>query len=101
MSDDGEPVGQYNNANRAFLQAFLARGSMNFKEGQKVLAAIFTVTEGQQTNPGKVDEDDFNKFLSAAADAISPYDYEIRSTQDQVTKERIYALVNSVSDPLT
>ena len=46
-------------------------------------------------------QEDFESYISAAADAISPYDYEIRSTQHQTTKERIYALVNSVSDPLT
>lgn len=46
-------------------------------------------------------QEDFDSYISAAADAISPYDYEIRSAQHQTTKERIYALVNSVSDPLT
>jgi hypothetical protein len=39
--------GDYNDGNRAFLQALMARGTMTFKEGQKVLAAIFTVQEGQ------------------------------------------------------
>jgi hypothetical protein len=45
--------------------------------------------------------DDFNSYLSAAADALSSFDYEIRSTQHQVTKQRLWAVVNSISDPPT
>jgi hypothetical protein len=37
----------YNDGNRAFLQAFFARGQMTLKEGQKILAAIFSVQEGR------------------------------------------------------
>jgi len=44
-SDNDEPV-QYGDANRAFLQAFMARGSMTLKEAKPILAAIFTVQEG-------------------------------------------------------
>jgi predicted Abi (CAAX) family protease len=40
-------MADYDDANRAFLQALMARGTMTFKQGQKVLAAIFTVKEGQ------------------------------------------------------
>jgi hypothetical protein len=56
---------------------------------------------GRATKPDEVTQEDFDSYISAAADAISPFDYEIRSTQHQISKERIYALVNSVSDPLT
>jgi hypothetical protein len=117
MSEAEDIPERYNDGNRAFLQSFLARGTMKFEDGQKVLAAIFTVQEGGRVNPfsrdvtyispGKetepkdVTQADFDSYISAAVDAISPYDYEIRSTQHQTTKERIYALVNSVSDPLT
>ena len=45
--------------------------------------------------------DDFNSYLSAAADALSSFDYEIRSTQHQVTKQRLWAVVNSISDAPT
>jgi non-structural maintenance of chromosomes element 1 len=45
--------------------------------------------------------DDFDSYLSAAADALSSFDYEIRSTQHQVTKQRIWAVVNSISDAPT
>jgi hypothetical protein len=33
----------YDDSNRAFLQAFLARSTMTFEEAKPVLAAIFTV----------------------------------------------------------
>ena len=53
MEDDAaDPsLGHYNDGNRAFLQALLARGTMTFEEGQKVLAAIFTVQDGIYLNP--------------------------------------------------
>jgi hypothetical protein len=35
---------EYNNSNRAFLQAFMARSSMTFEEAQPILAAILTVS---------------------------------------------------------
>jgi hypothetical protein len=45
--DDADPsLAHYNDANRAFLQALLARGMVTFEEGQKILAAIFTAQEG-------------------------------------------------------
>jgi hypothetical protein len=48
-----------------------------------------------------VTQDDFDSYIAAAADALSPLDYEIRSTQDQITKTRVHGVVNSISDPLT
>ncbi len=55
----------------------------------------------RQNTPDEVTLDDFKSYISAAADALSPFDYEIRTTQDQETKERVWAFVNSVSDPVT
>src|ERR1700678_1014825 len=101
MSDAGDIQTHYNDGNRAFLQSFFARGTMRLEDGQKVLAGIFTVQEGEppsafreaithvslgkQTDPKDVTQEDFDSYVSAAADAISPYDYEIRSTQHQTT----------------
>lgn len=45
MGDIGASGG-YNDGNRAFLQAFMARGTMTFPEAQGVLAEIFTIQEG-------------------------------------------------------
>jgi non-structural maintenance of chromosomes element 1 len=41
MSADGETE-DYNNANRAFLQAIIARGTLSFDDGQQILAAILS-----------------------------------------------------------
>ncbi|KAG9228219.1 putative tyrosine decarboxylase 1 [Amylocarpus encephaloides] len=57
--------------------------------------------EDKPVRPNEVTLDDLKSYISAAADALSPLDYEIRTTQDQITKERSYVLVNSISDPLT
>ncbi|KAI1126296.1 Nse1 non-SMC component of SMC5-6 complex-domain-containing protein [Nemania abortiva] len=94
-------IGQYDDGNRAFLQAFLARGTMTFKESRPILAAIFTAQENQETEPGQITQEDFDSFVSAASAAISPFDLEIRSMMHQIRKERVYALVNTTSDPMT
>ncbi|KAI1182420.1 Nse1 non-SMC component of SMC5-6 complex-domain-containing protein [Nemania serpens] len=99
--DQDDFIGQYNDGNRAFLQAFLARGTMTFKASQPILAAIFTEQENQVTEPSQITQEDFDSYVSAASAAISPFDLEIRSTMHQIRKERVYALVNTTSDPMT
>ncbi|KAI0478301.1 Nse1 non-SMC component of SMC5-6 complex-domain-containing protein [Xylaria cf. heliscus] len=99
--DQDEPIGQYNDGNRAFLQAFLARGTMTFKESQPVLAAIFTAQEGEAVEPAQITQEDFDSYVSATTAAISPFDLEIRSAMHQVRRERVYALVNTTSDAMT
>ncbi|OQD80305.1 hypothetical protein PENANT_c037G11738 [Penicillium antarcticum] len=102
----------YDHSNRAFLQAFMARSSMTFAEAQPVLAAILTVSEGQTVDPEDVTEEQFSSYISAANTAISPFDLEIRSSLPQIPQstnpddapslpDRVYALVNTTSDPLT
>ncbi|KFZ25377.1 hypothetical protein V502_00143 [Pseudogymnoascus sp. VKM F-4520 (FW-2644)] len=92
---------QYDDSNRAFLQAFMARGTLTFKEGRPLLAAIFSVKDGQTVRPDEVTMADFDSYVHAASSALSLFDYEIRSTLHQVSKERIWALVNTTSDALT
>ncbi|MCJ1243321.1 hypothetical protein MMC30_000518 [Trapelia coarctata] len=99
MSDRDEVA--YNNSNRAFLQAFLARSTLTYEEAKPILAAIFTAQEKRETLPEDVTEADFNAYIAAANHVISPYDLEIRSTYHQTSRTRIYALVNSTSDPIT
>ncbi|KAI0425216.1 Nse1 non-SMC component of SMC5-6 complex-domain-containing protein [Xylaria sp. FL1042] len=102
MDEDQDEIGgQYNDTNRAFVQAFLARGTMTFKESQHILAAIFTAHGDNATAPNEVTQADFNSYVSAASAALSPFDLEIRSMMHQTRKERVYALVNTTSDPLT
>ncbi|CAG8951864.1 hypothetical protein HYFRA_00005668 [Hymenoscyphus fraxineus] len=99
--DRDDPHGNYTDGNRAFLQAFMARGQLSLNDSKQILAAIFSIQENREVSHEEVTEEDFKSYMSAAADALSPLDYEIRSTKDQVTKARIYAIVNSISDPLT
>jgi hypothetical protein len=119
--DDDPAAAHYNDSNRAFLQAFMARGTMTFKEAKPVLAAIFTAKEGKyslpllfphpnqssnlpaggRVEPEDVSDEDFRSYVDAASKTLSPFDYEIRSALHQISKERIYAIINSTSDPLT
>ena len=100
MDDQEEITGQYDDGNRAFLQAFMARGTLTLKQARPILAAIFTEQEGEATDPRQVTEEDFESYVSAASAAVSPFDLEIRSTVHQVRGERVYALVNTTSDPM-
>lgn len=112
------PNGNYDDTNRAFMQAFFARGQISTEECSKILAPIFAVqssqsprhapappsaknSTGQKVEPKDVTKEDIATYIAAAADALSPLDYEVRNTLHQQTKDRIYALVNSISDPLT
>ncbi len=91
----------YNDSNRAFVQAFLARGSLTYETSKSILASIFTVHEGREILPNDITEADFRSYVSAANLALSPLDLEIRSTFHQSSRERVYALVNTSSDALT
>lgn len=94
---------EYDDRHRAFLQALLARGTVTFEESQPILAAILNAAAGGdgETRPDQVTEEDFHGYLEKASEAASLFDYEIRSTVHQLTKQRIYALVNTTSDPQT
>lgn len=101
MSDDDESVG-YGNTHRAFLQAFLARQATTYEEAKPILAAIQTAaTPDRPTQPEDVSQADFENYIHALNDQLSPFDLEIRSTRHQTSKELIYALVNTTSDALT
>ena len=92
----------YNDSNRAFIQAFLARGTLTYSTGKPILASIFTKHEGREVLPNDITEADFRSYVSAANLALSPLDLEIRSTFHQRSREeRIYGLVNTSSDALT
>ncbi|KAL3420118.1 RING-like domain-containing protein [Phlyctema vagabunda] len=103
--DEDEPVrARYDDTNRAFLQALMARGSITLKQAKPILAEIFTILDGPNgaaTQPDDVSEEDFESYIAAAAEALSPFDIEIRSTAHQVSKTRVWAIVNSTSDLLT
>ncbi|KAF2834939.1 DNA repair protein Nse1 [Patellaria atrata CBS 101060] len=91
----------YDNSNRAFLQAFLARSVLTFEDAKVILAAILTAHEDRQTLENDITEADFNNYVSAANTALSALDFEIRSTLSQHDRTRVWALVNTASDELT
>lgn len=57
--------------------------------------------EKRKTSPKDVTEAIFNSYISAANQAISSFDLEIRSTEHQTSRVRTYALINSTDDPIT
>jgi len=114
MADDED----YNNTHRAFLQVFLAKGTLTFEEAKPILANIQT-TNGKpfqshvgintdetdnnerETLPNDITEPDFNNYITILNSAISPFDLEIRSSLSQHDRTRIFALVNTTSDAIT
>ncbi|KAJ6023907.1 hypothetical protein N7540_004704 [Penicillium herquei] len=105
-------MASYDDRNRAFLQAFMGRSSMTFEEAQPVLAAILSAYEGRNVSVDDITEEHLSSYISAANTAVSPFDLEIRSSFHQISRQsdqentnnqpiRVYALVNTTSDPLT
>lgn len=94
-------IEDYNDSNRAFVQAFMARGVLTYESAKPLLAAILTVHEDKEVVPNDVTLEDFASYISKANVGLTPLDLEILSTFHQTTRERIYALVNTTSDPLT
>ncbi|RMZ88175.1 hypothetical protein DV736_g4591, partial [Chaetothyriales sp. CBS 134916] len=94
-------MGDYNDANRAFVQAMLARNTVTLDTAKPLLADIFSVQEGRDVRSEDVALDDLTSYVTAANAALSPFNYEIRNTFHQRTRERVWALVNTTSDPLT
>ncbi|KAK6196484.1 hypothetical protein LQW54_011476 [Pestalotiopsis sp. IQ-011] len=97
----------YNDGNRAFLQALMARGSITYREAKPIIAAIMTAQkEGeeeqpQRISPDSVTQEDFAAYIAAAQEVVAHFDYEVRNAKHQTRKERVYALVNTTSDPMT
>ncbi|KAK2785020.1 hypothetical protein FQN53_008071 [Emmonsiellopsis sp. PD_33] len=91
----------YNDSHRAFLQAFMARSTMTLDEAKPVLAKIFAARDQQDVLPEDITQADLSNYVSTINTAISPYDLAIRSTKHQTNQTRVYALVNTTSDPLT
>ncbi|KAK4099387.1 hypothetical protein N658DRAFT_170273 [Parathielavia hyrcaniae] len=104
MADQWEPPvpAGYSDVNRAFLQALMARGTLTFRESQKLLAALQSASEGGGVDPASITMDDFQNFIRTARDAVDPLDFDIRNTRDQTRGgERVWAFINAHSDPAT
>jgi hypothetical protein len=91
----------YGDGNRAFLQAFLARNTLTLDSAKPIIAAISTQQEGRPIQAEDITVEDLDSFISQANRKLSPLDLEIRSTFHQQSRERIYALINTTSDPMT
>ena len=91
----------YIDTHRAFVQAFFARGTLTFETSKPIISSLFTIQEGREILENDITQDDLDTLISTANTALSPLDFEIRSTKEQTTSERIYALVNTSSDALT
>lgn len=104
MADSGwrAPEG-YDDTNRAFLQAFMARGVITFAEGQTILAGIMTATAGAEEpiDPSSLTMEDFTHYIRVAREAVESLDYDIRVTRHEVRGERMWVFINAHSDPPT
>lgn len=103
MSHDRDAeLHSYDNTHRAFLQAFLSRQTMTFEQAKPLIAAIETAdTPDRPTLENDVSQEDFDNYISTLNFAISRFDFEIRSTLHQTSRQRVYGLVNTTSDALT
>jgi hypothetical protein len=104
MADDWEPPVPpgYNDVHRAFLQGFMARGSLTFKEAQKMLASIKSAADASYVDPRAITMGELENFVRTAREAVEPLDFDIRNTRDQVNGgERVWVFVNAHSDPAT
>lgn len=101
MSDD-EENGPYTDSHRAFLQSLLSRQTITYDQAKPLIAAIQTAANPERpTLAEDVTPEDFEEYTHTINAALSPFDFEIRSSLHQTSKQRIYALVNTTSDALT
>lgn len=93
----------WNHNHRAFLQAFMARGTMTYEEGRKIIAAILSAEAdgARRADSESVDGETFKHYISKARGAIGALDYDIRTTRHQVDREQVWGLINAHSDPST
>ncbi|KAF2211004.1 hypothetical protein CERZMDRAFT_44193 [Cercospora zeae-maydis SCOH1-5] len=102
MSDDERDCAVYGDTHRAFLQALLARQTITFEEAKPLISSIRTAVRPDRPHlPEDVTEDEFEDYIQRVNDALNPFDFEIRNSLHQTSRERIYALVNTTSDALT
>lgn len=96
------PIG-WAHRNKAFLQAFMGRGSMTQGEGKSIIAAILSAEDdsARRITSDSIDDNTFRQYVSKAREAVASLDYDIRNTYHQVSREQTWALINVHSDPST
>jgi hypothetical protein len=98
------PVPQgYDDTHRAFLQAFMSRGTLTQDEARPILAAILSAAQpgsDAHADEDSISKDVFESYMQTARDALLPLDYDVRSTAHQATRQRVWALINTAAgDP--
>lgn len=120
MSHDAEDdEATYGNNHRAFLQALLARQTLTFEQAKPLISSIRTAaaasaaaaaasTSNHATSTNRVHlpsditpEDFLLNYIHPLNSLLSPFDLEIRRSFHQLTREEIFALVNTTSDAMT
>lgn len=102
MSGNSQLDNEYGNKHRAFLQALSSRQTITWEQAKPIIAAIESCENADRPMPPEdVDQAHFEHYIYTINNAVSPFDYEIRSSIHQITKERVYAYVNTTSDALT
>nr|OQO30496.1 hypothetical protein B0A51_01725 [Rachicladosporium sp. CCFEE 5018] len=93
----------YDNTHRAFLQALLASQTLTFPQAQTLLAKIQTAADpSRPVPPNDILREEFTSYITALNEAISAFDFEIRSTLHQTRAgEEVWALANVQSDSVT
>ncbi|MCJ1308776.1 hypothetical protein MMC25_002431 [Agyrium rufum] len=98
MSQNGS--GSYTDAHRAFLQAFISNSTMTLEEAQPILAKILSVHENREVLPADINEPLLQSLITTLNSSISPFDLEIRPHHHQSTRQKIWVLVNTASNPI-
>ncbi|KAF1978443.1 hypothetical protein BU23DRAFT_224895 [Bimuria novae-zelandiae CBS 107.79] len=92
----------YDEAHKAFLQAFFANSVFTFDALKPVIASILEAQDpARRRLPDDITEAMINSLVQNTNAKIAPFDFEIRSARDQIKGERTYALVNTASDTFT
>ncbi|KAJ4305391.1 hypothetical protein N0V90_000922 [Kalmusia sp. IMI 367209] len=92
----------YDDVHRAFLQAFFSRSIFTFEGLRPVVAAILTAQEPERERfEGDITEQIVTSLVQTTNAKIAQLDFEIRSSREQITGDKTYALVNTTSDLFT
>ncbi|KAL1800584.1 hypothetical protein ACET3X_000926 [Alternaria dauci] len=109
MSREGSPFVRppaededYSSIHRAFLQAFHTHSVLTVDQMKVILAHVMTAYNPERPwSEGDVTQPYITSTIQTINAKIEAFDYEIRSTRDQQSRDSIYALVNNASDAVT
>lgn len=91
----------YDDSHRALVQAFFSRHVLTVNELKPLIAAIMSVADMEQEfSASQITDGMVSEFIGDTNDQLSRFDFEIRSTRDQIDRSTIYVLVNTASDSI-